>query len=297
MKTIIAGSRTVEALETVSRAIAESGFQITTVISGTAKGVDQLGEQWARANGIPVERFPADWKTHGNYAGHIRNRQMAENADALIAVWDGKSKGTKSMIEIAVGKGMPVHVHKVEHVPVVKIFTDGSCHPNPGPGGYAAIIVTGEGRREISQGFTRTTISRMELAGAIMALSTLQEKSRVTICSDSQYVVNAFKKGWIGKWVAMGWRTTEGKVKNVDLWKALLSFAEFHDVTFQWVKGHSGHPENERCDVLAKEARLGEGKLTDAGYEAILREAASRRPAGRVVWENIATVIMRDGVA
>ena len=110
MRTIIAGSRSVKHYEVVRKAIRDSGFEITKVVSGGALGADKLGEEWARDNQIPVQRFPADWTRHGKSAGPLRNIQMAENADALIAIWDGVSRGTKHMIEAAAQRGLMVHI-------------------------------------------------------------------------------------------------------------------------------------------------------------------------------------------
>jgi hypothetical protein len=101
MKTIIAGSRSITDFAVVDQTIKNSGYEITEVISGTAKGVDTLGEEWASLNNIPITRFPADWKTYGKSAGYIRNEEMAKYADALIAIWDGKSKGTRHMVNLA----------------------------------------------------------------------------------------------------------------------------------------------------------------------------------------------------
>jgi len=111
MRVIIAGSRDITDLATVYTAVKESGFVITTVVSGTARGVDRLGEEWAKQNGVPVVRYPADWDTYGRSAGYVRNEQMADNADALIACWDKTSKGTLHMINIAKTKGLRVYVH------------------------------------------------------------------------------------------------------------------------------------------------------------------------------------------
>ena len=113
MKTIIAGSRTVQDYALVTAAIAEAGWHPTLVISGTAPGVDKLGELWARRNNIPIKRFPANWMRYGRAAGYLRNCNMAEHAEALIAVWDGKSRGTSSMIEIATERGLSVYVKVV----------------------------------------------------------------------------------------------------------------------------------------------------------------------------------------
>ena len=114
MKVVIAGSREGVSYSDVKTAIEESGFVITEVVSGTARGVDRLGEQWANKNNITVKPFPADWNTYGKRAGYLRNTQMADYADALIAVWDGESRGTKHMIEEAKRKGLEWFVHLVK---------------------------------------------------------------------------------------------------------------------------------------------------------------------------------------
>ena len=111
---IIAGSRTIiNGMEALTAAVELSGFDITEVVSGGAAGIDRLGEQWAHAFRVPVATFPADWQTHGKAAGPIRNKQMAEYADALIAIWDGKSHGTANMIQEAKKRGLPVHIHQI----------------------------------------------------------------------------------------------------------------------------------------------------------------------------------------
>ena len=112
MKTIVAGSREITSYRDVEDAILSSGFEITEVVSGTARGVDRLGEEYARNNNIPVSKFPADWDTHGKKAGYIRNSEMADHADALIAIWDGESRGTKHMIDIAERKSLDVFIYQ-----------------------------------------------------------------------------------------------------------------------------------------------------------------------------------------
>lgn len=112
MKTIIAGSREGFTYQDVFLACEQSNYEITEVVSGTARGVDQLGEEWARLNQVPVKKFPADWNKNGKAAGPIRNRQMAEYVEALIALWDGKSRGTKNMIDEATKKGLKVYVYR-----------------------------------------------------------------------------------------------------------------------------------------------------------------------------------------
>lgn len=113
MKTIVAGSRSVEDYAVVKRAIADSLFNISEVVSGTAQGVDKLGERWAEEKGVPIKQFPADWKTHGKRAGYLRNKEMAGYADAAVIVWDGESKGTKWMIDLAKEKQLKLYVHQI----------------------------------------------------------------------------------------------------------------------------------------------------------------------------------------
>lgn len=139
----------------------------------------------------------------------------------------------------------------------VEIFTDGACRGNPGPGGYGVILRYRGRVKELSEGFGSTTNNRMELLAAVTGLSALHERCRVTLYSDSQYLVNGINKGWAKKWRANGWIKGDKKpALNTDLWEELLRLTEFHDVTVEWVKGHDGHPENERCDHLAVEAAL-----------------------------------------
>ena len=134
----------------------------------------------------------------------------------------------------------------------IEIFTDGACSGNPGPGGYGASLRYGKHEREISQGFAETTNNRMELTAAIEALKLLKEPCEVTLFTDSQYLVNGINKGWAKKWKANGWmRNKKEKALNSELWDQLLTLCAQHKITFVWLKGHAGHPENERCDRLA----------------------------------------------
>jgi ribonuclease HI len=140
----------------------------------------------------------------------------------------------------------------VAALPEVEIFTDGACLGNPGPGGYAAILVCGEKRIEVGGGFRRTTNNRMELMACISALQRLKARCRVSVHSDSKYVVDAMRLGWARKWKAKGWmRTPTEPAMNPDLWERLIELADAHETTFDWVKGHAGHPENEACDRMS----------------------------------------------
>ncbi|MCM1132054.1 MAG: ribonuclease HI [Ruminococcus flavefaciens] len=138
----------------------------------------------------------------------------------------------------------------------VEIFSDGACSGNPGPGGYGTIIRYGNTEKELSGGEAHTTNNRMELTGVITGLSALTEPCRVILTTDSKYVVDSVTKGWVYGWQKKGWKKSDGKpALNIDLWEKLLPLLARHNVTFNWVKGHAGHPENERCDRLAVEQR------------------------------------------
>ena len=134
----------------------------------------------------------------------------------------------------------------------VELYTDGACKGNPGPGGYGAILVYGGAEKEFSGGEALTTNNRMELLGAITGLAALKEPCEVVLTSDSKYLVDAVNKKWAVGWRKKGWKKGDGKpALNIDLWERLLDLLEIHRVTRVWVKGHAGHPYNERCDRLA----------------------------------------------
>ena len=139
----------------------------------------------------------------------------------------------------------------------VEIFTDGACSGNPGPGGWGAVLRYKENVRELSGGAAQTTNNRMELTAVIEALSALKEPCSVTLTSDSKYIIDAITKGWVYGWKKKGWiKSDKQPALNVDLWEKLLPLLEKHEVEFVWVKGHAGHPENERCDQMAVEQSL-----------------------------------------
>ncbi|MCH4891639.1 ribonuclease HI [Sphingomonas sp. SFZ2018-12] len=141
-------------------------------------------------------------------------------------------------------------------LPLVEIATDGACKGNPGPGGWGAILRFGDKERELSGGEPLTTNNRMELMAAIEALRALNKPCRVKLTTDSRYVMDGLTK-WIHGWRRNGWRTADRKpVKNAELWQQLLAVAEPHRVEWQWVKGHAGHPDNDRADRLASDAAL-----------------------------------------
>lgn len=136
----------------------------------------------------------------------------------------------------------------------VQLYTDGACSGNPGPGGYGAILRCGSYEKEISGGEASTTNNRMELMAVICGLEALNRKCRVTIYSDSKYFVDGIEKGWAKQWQKNGWiKGDKSPAKNPDLWERLLTLIDSHEVSIIWLKGHAGHPENEKCDRMAVE--------------------------------------------
>jgi ribonuclease HI len=149
----------------------------------------------------------------------------------------------------------------------IVVYTDGGCVGNPGPGGYGAVILDGDQRIELAQGFRLTTNNRMELMACIAALEILKVPADVVLYSDSRYVVNGISKGWARRWRANGWMRTKSEAAvNADLWAKLLDLCALNKVRFVWVHGHAGNRENERCDRLATEAAQGPDLREDRAY-------------------------------
>jgi len=150
---------------------------------------------------------------------------------------------------------------------VIYLFTDGASSGNPGPGGYGIVLRCGGLEKEISGGFARTTNNRMELMAVIVGLEAIRwDNAVVEVWSDSTYVVKAITEGWLDKWIPKNWK----KVKNPDLWQRFLPLYARHQVTFHWLKGHAGQPENERCDALAVAAYSGKDLPEDEGYTQVI---------------------------
>ena len=151
----------------------------------------------------------------------------------------------------------------------VRIYTDGACRGNPGPGGYGTIVARGDARQELSGGYRLTTNNRMEIMAVLAGLESLETPSTVVVTTDSKYVHDAIEKGWAKGWRSKGWRRGTGeRAVNPDLWARLLDLCDRHKVRFEWVKGHAGHPENERCDLLSTTAARRPDLPIDEPYEA-----------------------------
>lgn len=165
----------------------------------------------------------------------------------------------------------------------VVAYTDGACIGNPGPGGFAAILIYGSHRKELAGGYRLTTNNRMELMAAIAALDALKAPCRVILHTDSKYLAEAMTKGWPHLWKAKGWRRPKrGKALNPDLWEKLLGLCSKHEVEFKWVRGHSGDRENERCDALSMRAATRKHLPPDKGYD---RDPESHPPATMRLFE------------
>ncbi len=168
-----------------------------------------------------------------------------------------------------VARNLPVKrpIENPSEVQKVTLYTDGACLGNPGPGGYGIVLIEGDDRQELSGGFQLTTNNRMEMMAAIVGLKVLKQKSKVTLYSDSKYVVDAIEKGWAKRWQANNWkRNKKDLALNPDLWEQLLELCSQHKVKFEWVKGHAGNAENECCDRLAVQASKQKNLPPDFGY-------------------------------
>ena len=154
---------------------------------------------------------------------------------------------------------------------MIHLYTDGSARGNPGPGGYGTILRYGPHEKELTQGFRHTTNNRMELLAVIVGLEAVTNPALpIRVISDSKYVVDSVEKRWVFGWEK---KADFGKKANEDLWRRFLKIYRQRNVSFHWIKGHAGHAENERCDVLAVQSALGKGLLVDEGYEAISKVA------------------------
>ncbi len=188
-------------------------------------------------------------------------------ADAEAFLKERARSDTKKTPETAPGKPATSPIQSLKG-PRILMYADGGCLDNPGPGGYGVVIIDGKKRKELSGGFRRTTNNRMELTACIVGLSELNRPSRVTLHSDSKYVVNGITKGWARRWRSKDWMRTETEpALNPDLWEKLLDLCDRHTVRFVWVKGHAGDRENERCDQLSKKVASKKGLPVDPGYE------------------------------
>ena len=209
----------------------------------------------AQVRGFPGARFKG-FTTHSEAAKYLEAQSSPSISYRLPR--RGEKKGKKAISQYRPSNG------------TVNIYTDGGCINNPGPGGYGIVIIRSGQRTELTGGYRLTTNNRMELMACIVGLQQLNSPSKVTLCSDSRYVVDGISKGWAQKWHDNNWmRNKRERAENTDLWQQLLDLCRDHTVEFDWVRGHSGNPENERCDQLAKQSALRPNLPPDTRYETL----------------------------
>jgi ribonuclease HI/ADP-ribose pyrophosphatase YjhB (NUDIX family) len=214
-------------------------------------GTLQISHESVDARYWRIEEVPAWYEMHLYYA------------QAAYACWQAWRSREKDDLEGEAEENLTGERKRV------KIYTDGSCKGQPGPGGYAAVILTGHQREVISGGFRLTNNGRMELMAAVRALKKLRQPSIVRLYTDSLMIVKAMQEGMAARWRAHGWKRGGGEpINDADLWERLLDLCQKHEVTFTWVKGHAGNPENQLCDRLSARAARGHRLSIDVGYES-----------------------------
>jgi ribonuclease HI len=231
------------------------------VVHGRAPGIyqDWAGETGAQAQvkgypgalyrGFAAYQDAAAW--FEEQSGGVRPRLIGANAGVQTAIFENAGEYNA---EPESGR--------------IVIYTDGSSLTNPGPGGYGAVLLYPDRRKELSGGYRLTTNNRMELMACIMALRSLESDEPVELYCDSRYVVDSISKGWAKRWKSKRWkRDRDQPVENADLWAQLLELLDSHKVDFHWLAGHAGHKENERCDQLARKAARGKYLPVDVGYQ------------------------------
>lgn len=231
--------------------------QVKGYVGAIYKGFESLSDAKAWLKGQPTAQ---KWESPGLFSEPVEAEKSGP-VSRQISKKGGRSATKSGHIDplqaLAEGK--------------VVIYTDGGCIDNPGPGGYGAVILNQGKRTEISAGYRQTTNNRMELKACIAALETLKQPASVVLYSDSSYVVNGINQGWAKRWRAQNWmRDKKTRAKNADLWARLLDLCEKHQVQLEWVKGHAGNPENERCDQLSTSAAMKPNLLPDIENKVFL---------------------------
>jgi ribonuclease HI len=206
------------------------------------------------------------------YMGYVKTNKPAGNPSVARPFKTSKPPGAskkKSGAGHGDNEAMALEILETnDGLKHVVIYTDGACLGNPGRGGYGVVLLHGKERNEFSRGFRLTTNNRMEMLACIVGLQALKSPCAVTLYSDSQYVINSMTKGWALRWRKNKWKRNGENVPNADLWENMLDLCDKHKVRFNWVRGHAGNKENERCDQLARQAALGFDMAIDSIYEA-----------------------------
>ncbi|HEY7180580.1 MAG TPA: ribonuclease HI [Blastocatellia bacterium] len=246
--------------------------QYYAVRSGREPGIYRTWEECkAQVDGYAKAQFKGftSLEEAEAYLGYVKTNNPGAGEPSSVRPFNPpgrpkKSRGTGHGDDEATALEMLETGDGLKHV---VIYTDGACLGNPGPGGYGVVLLHGKERKEFSRGFRLTTNNRMEMLACIVGLQTLKDPCAVTLYSDSQYVINSMTKGWALRWRKNKWKRSGEDVPNADLWANLLDLCDKHKVRFNWVRGHAGNKENERCDQLARQAALSFELAIDSVYE------------------------------
>jgi ribonuclease HI len=249
--------------------MANSKIKFYAVAMGRCPGIYDKwfggGGAEAQVNGFPQARYQA-------FSSRVAAREWLKEFQIPVTTEPLETTTAKPAPAVEPQTQAPAPKKNTKKEPVeqkVIIYTDGGCMNNPGPGGYGVVLLYGKKRKELSGGYRKTTNNRMELMACLVGLNTLKFPCSVDLYSDSQYVVNGIRKGWARRWRANKWmRNQLEPAENADLWSQLLDLCDRHRVQFNWVRGHAGNRENERCDQLATQAASRSKKfLIDTAYE------------------------------
>jgi ribonuclease HI len=239
------------------------------VVNGRTPGIYI---QWIGTNGAEsqVNGFPGS--IYKGFPTLAEAEEWYKQASAAHGYPTTKATASGSNPDVEVARHSGAQAAELGHEAAlaegkVVIYTDGACIGNPGPGGYGVVILSGRKRVELSGGYKPTTNNRMEIMACIAALDTLEQPSQVVLYSDSQYVVKGISENWARNWRARNWRKSGGgRAENSDLWSKLLDLCDRHRVQFEWIRGHVGTEENERCDILSMQAASQRDLPSDPGY-------------------------------
>jgi ribonuclease HI len=253
--------------------VSKSKKQYYAVRSGRETGIYRTWEECkAQVDGYAKAQYKgfSSLEEAEAYLGYVKTVKINNPPGARPSMTRKPQGSSKKMHGAGNGVDESLALEMLETSDGLKhmvIYTDGACLGNPGRGGYGVVLLHGKERKEFSHGFRLTTNNRMEMLACIIGLQSLESPCAVTLYSDSQYVINSITKGWALRWRKNRWKRNGEDVPNADLWEKMLDLCDKHKVRFNWVRGHAGNKENERCDQLASQAALGFDMAIDSVYE------------------------------